>query len=613
LDDDEVAPIRLAPTESDVAMSFGSNLGAEPVSAARQRLSWTVLLALLAGLVVASATLDRSEWPGLFGDEATYLMAAQSLAWDGDLLFDSQDYERFVSLWKTGPEGLILQSGDGGRTITYGKPFFYPVVIAPFVRLLGVRGPFIANALLLGLASILSARVLSRKLGELAPLGMAALIFASVVYVYVFQAHADLFMLCCSGIALSIVFGSKEQQASQTTYGIILQWSAVGALIGLVVYSRPLYAPLFLPPLLGLPRRYWIKALGGLGMGALIVVSLAATVHRINGGAWTSYGGERRGFYSKTGYPGVDFAAEEWSAEIGETSNAAWSEVETISKLPRTSFSLWGWNSVYFLVGRDVGLLAYFFPATLALIGWPKRWIHWSLLAAVALSFAAFFLYRPFNFYGGGGAVANRYLLALYPTLWFVANGRLKLKHLLTVVLVAAPFVWPVWAHPRAYPLHADRTYAFVSETAFRLLPYETTQSHLKPAGRSDVVHRRMWVKFLTPSLRSNRAGDVLLIDAQSRGEFLVGSSNPVSAIEIQVFGGSEATIDVLGGAKVVAEEFNADGQQVDLELGRPRAKHRMWWSWNDVFIYELKIRSNGSPGERVAFALSPTIEGSRE
>ncbi len=594
-------------------MSFGSNLGAEPVSAAWQRLSWTVLLTLLVGLVVASATLDRSEWPGLFGDEATYLMAAQSLAWDGDLFFDSEDFERFVSLWKTGPEGLILQSGDGGRTITYGKPFFYPLVIAPFVRLMGVRGPFIANALLLGLASVLSARVLSRKLGDLAPLGIATLIFASVVFVYVFQAHADLFLLCCSAVALTIVFASKEPQASQATLGLILRWSAVGALIGLVVYSRPLYAPLFLPPLLGVPRRYWIRALGGLGLGALILVSLAATVHRINGGTWTSYGGERRGFYSKTGYPGVDFAAEEWSAEIGETGNAAWSEVETLSKLPRTSFSLWGWNSVYFLVGRDVGLLAYFLPATLALIGWPKRWIHWSLLAAVGLSFAAFFLYRPFNFYGGGGAVANRYLLALYPAFWFMANGRLRLRYLITVVLVAAPFVWPVWAHPRAYPLHADRTYAFVSKAAVRLLPYETTQSHLKPAGRSDVVHNRLWVKFLTPSLRSNRAGDVLLIDAQSRGEFLVGSSKPVSAIEIQVFGASDSTIGLLGGAKVVAEEFNTDGQQVSLELGRPRAKHRMWWSWNDVFIYELKMRSNGSPGERVAFVLSPTIEGASE
>ncbi len=589
-------------------MSFGSHLGAEPVSAAPQRLSWAALLTLLAGLVGASATLDRSEWPGLFGDEATYLMAAQSLAWDGDLLFGSADFERFVSFWETSPEGLILQSGDGGKTITYGKPFFYPLVIAPFVRLLGVRGPFIANALLLGLASILSARVLSRKLGELAPLGLATLIFASVVFLYVFQAHADLFLLCCSAIALSFVFDSEARQEAQDSLGLILRWSAVGALIGLVVYSRPLYAPLFLPAILGLPRKRWGKAICGLGLGALVLVGLAAAVHRINGGAWTSYGGERRGFYASTGYPGVDFAAEEWSAEIGQTSNAAWSEVETISKLPRTSFSLWGWNGVYFFLGRDVGLLAYFFPATLALIGWPKRWIRWSLLAAVGLSFAAFFLYRPFNFYGGGGAVANRYLLALYQAFWFMSNGRLRLRHLIMVLLVAAPFVWPAWAHPRSYPLRPNRTYAFVSRTASRLLPYETTQSHLKPAGRSDVVHSRLWVKFLTPTVRSNRDGDVLFIDAQSRGEFLVGSSKPVSAIEIQVFGSEDATIDLLSGAKLVSEEFNADGQQIGLKLGRPRAKHRMWWSWNDVFIYELEMRANGSLGERIAFVLSPTI-----
>ena len=43
--------------------------------------SWLALAALLAATLVGAATFDRRSWPGVVGDEATYLMAAESLAW----------------------------------------------------------------------------------------------------------------------------------------------------------------------------------------------------------------------------------------------------------------------------------------------------------------------------------------------------------------------------------------------------------------------------------------------------------------------------------------------------------------------------------------------------
>ena len=42
-------------------------------------LGWGGLALLLAGLLVGALTFDRSQWPGTVGDEATYIMAAQSL------------------------------------------------------------------------------------------------------------------------------------------------------------------------------------------------------------------------------------------------------------------------------------------------------------------------------------------------------------------------------------------------------------------------------------------------------------------------------------------------------------------------------------------------------
>src|SRR3954465_8566155 len=93
--------------------------------------SWALLSLLLAATLVGALTFDRRSWPGLVGDEATYLMQAQSLAWDLELLYSPRDYDRFVAQWGTKPDGLILQSGDGGRTMVYAKPAAHAEPIAP--------------------------------------------------------------------------------------------------------------------------------------------------------------------------------------------------------------------------------------------------------------------------------------------------------------------------------------------------------------------------------------------------------------------------------------------------------------------------------------------------
>ena len=96
--------------------------------------SWGLLGLLLAATLIGALTFDRRSWPGLVGDEATYLMQAQSLAWDHDLRYSRRDYDRFVEQWGLKPDGLILQSGDGGRTLVYAKPASYALWISPFLR-----------------------------------------------------------------------------------------------------------------------------------------------------------------------------------------------------------------------------------------------------------------------------------------------------------------------------------------------------------------------------------------------------------------------------------------------------------------------------------------------
>src|SRR5262249_23427477 len=130
---------------------------------------WIVLGALLLATLVAAATFSRVGRPSLVGDEATYAMQALSLAHDLDLDYTRADYDRFVALWGGKPDGLVLQSRDGGKHLTYGKPFLYALAVAPFVRAAPVDGALVANALLLAWAAVAVARALRLQLGAAAP------------------------------------------------------------------------------------------------------------------------------------------------------------------------------------------------------------------------------------------------------------------------------------------------------------------------------------------------------------------------------------------------------------------------------------------------------------
>ena len=89
---------------------------------------------LLAAIVVlASAALYRPQRYGVWADQMTYYLQANSLAFDGDLQFDERDFERFRQHgWpEKGPNGLFLREAEG--RFYYSKPFLYSLAAVPFV------------------------------------------------------------------------------------------------------------------------------------------------------------------------------------------------------------------------------------------------------------------------------------------------------------------------------------------------------------------------------------------------------------------------------------------------------------------------------------------------
>ncbi len=555
---------------------------------------------ILAATLAGAASLDRRRWPGLVGDEATYLMQAQSLAWDHDLRYSRQDFDRFVAQWGTRPEGLILQSGDGGRTLTYAKPASYAAWIAPFLRLSPTRGAAIANALLLAIAAVASARTLARRFGPGAPLWVAVWIFASVAFAYVFWAHSDLFLMCLTALALALAYGApRDGEAAESRPRAVLRWLAAGGLISLVVMSRPLYGTLLIPLVLAIPARQRRLAFSALVLAAGVLVAVSLFTNLGEGDAWTPYGGERLSFDSHTGYPEVDLTVS-WQAQIAAGGNRSWK--------PADEFELRqsAWNVLYFLIGRHVGLLPYYFPLLLGVIAFRRgEGRTWLILAALAAC-AGFLLARPFNFYGGGGAIANRYFLPLYPALWFSTGRPARASWAFAAAILAAPFLWPLWTQPRAFFLDDDGGYRYVLSFAQRLLPYETTQSHLKPSGREDFVHNGLWIKPLTTSLRTEAEGARIRLGPTGEGQVLLGSPQPLDGVRLLLFPPAPQQLEISGAETVTSLPRPRGGSLRLLHFARPRAVHRMWWGPEDEYLYQLKLRASGG----MVFVLQPVARG---
>ncbi|HYU33809.1 MAG TPA: hypothetical protein VEW48_16780 [Thermoanaerobaculia bacterium] len=572
---------------------------------------WAVLGALLLATLVGACLFDRTGRPSLVGDEATYAMQAASLAWDFDLAYARTDYERFVSQWGGPPDGLILQSGDGGAHITYGKPFLYALAIAPFVRVAPVRGGLIANVVYLAVAAALASWALRRRLGDAAPLWVAVFLYASVAFGYAFWVHADLFLLATTAAGLALVYSSGRgpHDPLPSLYEeprpkrIFLRWLLAGALLAVAGAFRPFYLALLLPAALAARAEEKRRpALLGLLSGALALLLVTALVQQLSGGSWSGYGGERGGFYPRTGYPEVDFPASQWSQVLRQWGNTSWLQEGGVE--PSYNAKLLAWNVLYLIAGRNVGVLPYFLPLLAGFLAFARDRGRWAIPLAVGLAVLGFLVLRPFNFYGGGGAIANRYFLPLYPAFWFLAGRRLSARWTVPVAALAGAFLYPLWLHPTAFPVGEDGRYRHVGAVAERLLPYETTQSHI-PGGQ-DFSANGLWFKLLSHSVYRVEGTGKLRLVGDNRGEILVGSPQPIAGLYVR-FGVEAPTHLEAGGEDLRPTIFHPDGGiTFEVPLPHARAVHPMWWTWNDYYLYALDLRLPGAAAAPVELDIQP-------
>ena len=578
---------------------------------------WGALVLLLLATLIGALRLDRARLP-LMGDEATYAMQAASLAWDFDLAYTRQDYDRFVAHWGVPPEGLILQSREESDRLVYGKPPLYALVIAPFVRASPVRGPVVANALLLAAAALLAARSLRNRIGPAAPLWVAVFVFASVAFAYVFWGDADLFLFTAVMAGFALIYqGDRryakgeipqvyEGEGAVSSRAFFLRWIGAGALLGVAAVYRPVYLVLLLPAALAAndsPPDRRGRAVSGLALGAVVLILASMDLQWLAGGDATGYGGTRQGIYAREAYPEVDFPSAKWDEHVQREGNASWLQAEAVK--PQLNPKLAAWNVLYFFLGRNFGVLPYFLPLVLGFLAFRADRGRWAVPFAVVAAVVAFFLLRPFNFHGGG-VLGNRYFLPLYPALWFLAARPARALWAVVVALLAAPFVGSLWVHPTAYPLEGSFP-RHVSQYARRWLPYETTQA--SAPGQQVSVGSGLWVKTLTPNLWPAGRGGSLRFVGGTEGELLIGSPQPLEGLHLEFDQRAPSRLLVGGnrGNELRPLLLRPDGGVLfEVPLGSERAVHPLGWGPYYYHLYTLDFRLPGAPTAPISLHILP-------
>jgi hypothetical protein len=457
-----------------------------------------VVLLVIAAAVALSVDVPRTGY-GIKSDEATYIAAALSAAYDGDLQYERRDLERFAGLYHSGPEGIFLKRGKVMRIrirgpfpfvqitkrddpernrLFFGKSLAYSVAVAPFVRFFGLNGFLLFHVVLLGLCGLAAYLFLAAQ----SPPGSAAvmttaLLGASVLPVYGVFLMPEIFNFTLVLLAYFLWLYKRVRPESR----LAAPWTdyAAAILLGICTYSKPLPTAILVAPLVALfwIERRWLRGFIA-GAVAVAVAALCFSLNAVNSGEFNYQGGDRKTFYGRFPFDAPDAA---WEARGGTvtTDTSTSQEVLSSRELPLR----FAHNVEYFLLGRHFGFVPYFFPGAVLFLAWlasPVRRSVWRGLVAAALvaSAVTLLILLPWTWSGGGGPPGNRYYITAYPLVLFLAPPGLSaaagvLAWIGGALFTAKMLVNPFWA--------AKYTYLVMEKGPARRLPIEMTMHNDLP------------------------------------------------------------------------------------------------------------------------------------
>lgn len=580
------------------------------------RTTWTpglaiaiVVLCVYGGIAV-SVDFPRAAF-GFQSDEATYYLMGHSLARDGDLVYRPEDLQRVWREFPSGPSGVFLKQGVvphlvvdsrlplvhlrgtpvGDRTrYYYGKSYIYPLLAAPFVKILGTNGFLVLNAICLAIFALVTWLFLATRMaGTLATGLTGAFIMASVAPVYFVWLTPELFNLTV--VAAAAFCWLYKEAADVATTPNSMRWLFTPAsdivatvLTAAATCSKPSNALVLVPMLVWfVHRRGWRHAVFCATIFTVLLVLFFGAEVAVNSGEWNFQGGYER----RTCYGAYPLQAANVGLEVclpRETNKPLWADI-----LNPDFWTVLFHNLAYFFVGRHSGLVPYFFPAVLALVAFlarPRRrasW-QWFVFAAAIAQILLFIIAVPYNYFGGGGVVGNRYFMSAYGLFVFLVPALSTWRPVALAWAVGCVFSAQLVFNPFFHSFHPA---AAAKSGPLRLLPVELTLVNTLPVTTQESRVRRLFgttPRFQIYFLDDNAydpEGDSFWVGGESTAEILVKTEGPVRMFAATLTGGpieSEVTIHIAGRRKsVVVKPGEIQRVTLPLDKGFPYMGTRVW------------------------------------
>jgi len=431
----------------------------------------------------------------LFADQAVYYAQTQSIAHDLDLEYTKKDLARYYHDFDAGPQGIFLKKASNGR-IFFAKSWAYSLFAAPFVRIFGYNGFFVFHSFLLLIVMLMGFAYFSRTNSPLASISyLLTFLFASVAGVYFLWISPDFFNFCLAFIIVFLwIYKIKRRETPHPpeTAGPAIPFLLspgtdylAALLVGLAVFSKPPNFVLLGPLVLyALYEKKFFKALV-LVVVFFLTVGLLFGANYLLTSDWNYQGGERKTFIGS-------FPLEKDNLTFDSLGDTMTSENYFQRFLIPPKFILY--NIFYYFFGRFTGVAWYFFPAFLALLLFlrAKRRFHdWLTLAALAGGILIYIVLTPEFYGGGGGTLANRYFLNIYPLFLFLPAEKKSWRQIVLIWAIAAVFISPILVSPfRSSAQPATHAKKF----PIKALPLEMTQvNHFPTNTNPDAFRVHIW------------------------------------------------------------------------------------------------------------------------
>ncbi len=498
-------------------------------------------------------------------DESTYVAMTLSAAYDHDFTYERRDLERYFGFYRSGPDGIFLKRGKTMHLrvnarmpfvhltttadprhdrLYFGKALIYPLVAAPFVRLLGLNGFLVLHVLLLfGVCACGYTFLAARSRPGPALVYTLAFIFASCVPVYAVFLMPEILNFSLIFYAL---FLWLYKEVSPEPAGGFLRGAGsdllAAAFIGAAAYSKINHAIFIAPIVLWAWRRRQFKA--GVMAGLVFAVTVGALfgLSAATSGEFNYQGGDRKTFLGS--FPFDASAVNAWDRSGTQMST---NDADTETVLAPSEFvNRFAHNAVYFVIGRHFGFVPYFFPGVVCLFLWltsRERWQGWRMLTflSIAGSFVFWLVFFPYTWSGGGGPPGNRYFLSQYPAFFFLLPPLTSSLPALVAWLGGALFT----AKMLLNPFYAAKFPQITAERGFvRRLPVELTMANDLPimldAQRSHLWYAGVLMYFLdehaySPEVVGPNDTKGIWIAGDGRADMIVRSEQPIDHLHLTV------------------------------------------------------------------------------